>query len=376
MDYQQAALDAVYLAACAVNGRRPDRAKIEGMDLDLVYNFASAHTITAIVAYALESAGFIDNRSSNALAETIRKTVLYEAAWSKIRSGLEDSGISFMPLKGAVLKDLYPKYGMREFCDYDIWFDASRAEDVKALMEKAGFVTARFGESNNDRYLIGHLVKFEMHRTLFRPIQHEKIYEYYRNLLPRLQGDGAEKHFSPEDSYIYMIAHEFKHYSGSGTGLRSLLDTYLFLSKNHLDMKYVEEEVKELGIEDFEVSNRGLALHLFGGEPMMVRNRKMLDYILSSGTYGTRTHHIQNSINRENTSKAKYALRRFLVPMRKKNKDYRSYAAGYPFFYRYKIFLPLLPFVRFFSALRNGRLQNEVKAIKSAEINKGEADQA
>ena len=33
-----------------------------------------------------------------------------------------------------------------------------------------------------------------------------------------------------------MIVHEYKHYSGGGTGLRSLLDTYVYLRKVPLDM--------------------------------------------------------------------------------------------------------------------------------------------
>lgn len=46
---------------------------------------------------------------------------------------------------------------------------------------------------------------------------------------------------------IYMIAHEYKHFSKGGTGLRSLLDTYVFLRHcdETLDKEYVESELKK-----------------------------------------------------------------------------------------------------------------------------------
>ena len=40
-------------------------------------------------------------------------------------------------------------------------------------------------------------------------------------------GNNYGYHFSPEDFYMYMTAHEYKHYSSEGTLLRSLFDIFL-----------------------------------------------------------------------------------------------------------------------------------------------------
>ena len=40
---------------------------------------------------------------------------------------------------------------MREFADHDILIDASRAEDVRAVMEGLGFTAGHFGTGNHDR---------------------------------------------------------------------------------------------------------------------------------------------------------------------------------------------------------------------------------
>jgi hypothetical protein len=56
------------------------------------------------------------------------------------------------------------------------------------------------------------------------------------------------------------------------------------------------------------------------------------------------------------------------VPFSKKNTSYAAYAGQYPFFYKHKILLPLLPFYRTIRAMKAGRFQSEAKAIKNAKV--------
>ena len=74
------ALDAVMrLCACAVNGEIPDADWIRGMDLDLLYKAAKQHLLTAVVGYALESAGIHDHAFLQAKAKAMRKLGLMDA---------------------------------------------------------------------------------------------------------------------------------------------------------------------------------------------------------------------------------------------------------------------------------------------------------
>ena len=179
-------------------------------------------------------------------------------------------------------------------------------------------------------------------------------------------GDGYEKHFSPEDFYLYVTAHEYKHYTGGGTGLRSVLDTYVYLQKKKLDMDYVTAEAEELGMAEFEASNRSLAQHLFSGGELSQADKEMLEYILSSGVYGTMAHRVENKIRENGGGKIRYALNRFFVPISKRNKNYAVMAGYYPFFYNHKILLPILPFYRTFRAMKSGKFKAEARAIKNA----------
>ena len=125
-------------------------------------------------------------------------------------------------------------------------------------------------------------------------------------------------------------------------------------------------EAKKLGMVEFEAKNRSLAQHLFSGETLTEDDREMLEYILSSGVYGTLDHRVENKMRRKGLGKLRYALDRFLVPVSRKNKSYIGYANTYPLFYRHRILLPLLPFYRVIRGLKNGKLNAEVKALKNA----------
>ena len=344
----------IYLAACAVDGKKPDAARVAEMDLQALYQAADRHLLTGVTAMALESAGVRDEAFNQAKGKAIRKVAALEVERAAVLAGLEEAGIWYLPLKGTVLKDLYPALGMRQMADIDILYDAARTKEVRSIMEGLGFLAEPFGRGRHDHYYKQPVCNFELHRALFSLAHDEKLYAYYRDPRPRMVKDEDNAfgyHFSPEDFYIYMIAHEYRHYSGGGTGLRSLLDTYVYWTRlgETLDRSCLDRELDKLGLRDFEEQNRSLALHLFGGEALTGQEQEMLDYVTFSGTYGTMQNRVKNRMaaygGGEN-GKLRYMWDRFFVPVRQTNKNYRAYAAAYPLFYRHKLLLPLLPFYR------------------------------
>ena len=308
----QAEQDVICLVGCAVRGETPDPERLA--DLDAVYTVASRHMLTAAVAIALERAGLKDARSSRAIAASLRKRLLFEQEMGRVKAELEAAGIWYMPLKGAVLQSFYPVSEMREFSDYDILIDAERAADVKAVMEGLGFTTKSYNRSCHDVYLKPPFFNFQMHISLFNKEYDGATYQYFRDVGNRLTGAGCEKHFTPEDFYLYMLAHEYKHYSTGGTGLRSLLDTYVYLSRVTPDWAYVAAEAEKLGLSDFEKANRSLALQLFGGGELTEADRAMLDYVLRSGAYGNWKHAVENQLAKMNHSRKKYFLSQLAPP--------------------------------------------------------------
>jgi hypothetical protein len=212
---------------------------------------------------------------------------------------------------------MYPSYGMREMADNDVLYDASRAADVRRIMESMGFVAAHLGGDTDDAYHKEPVCNFEMHWRLFGDTHEPRFREYYRDVERLLVPDGdgtACRHFRDEDFYVYMVVHEYKHYHLNGTGARSLLDAYVFLRErgDALDWAYVMGELEGLGVADFERRNRGLAMRLFGGGELGPEDEEMLSYVLGSGAFGTMEQGIENAVRR--SGRAGYLLGRAFPP--------------------------------------------------------------
>ena len=345
-EYRAATDELIALCSWAVNGSAPDKAQTAGFALDNLYAAARRQLLTGVAAYGLEAAGRIDPAFAQAKAKAIRKTVLQDAERTAVLNRLEEAGIWYMPLKGAVLKDYYPKLGMRQMCDNDILFDSSRAEDVRAIMESLGFQTKEFGVKYRDCYQKEPVCYFEMHRALFTPYAGASVFEYYRDVKARLIKDGGNAfgyHFSNEDFYLYMTAHEYKHFSYSGVGLRSLLDAYVFLKRfeGRLDEDYIAREAQKLGLAEFERQNRGLALRLFQGEALSDGDRAMLDYLSSSGVFGTKEQLAQNLVRKH--GRATYLFKK-LFP------SCKAMCTLYPVLNKLPVLLPLFWLLRILTA--------------------------
>ena len=304
-EYRSTMDEVAWLAGCAVRRQIPDAQRIAAVDLTRLYEAAEKHMLAAAVGMALESAGVSDANFVRAVALAQRKALLLDADRTAVREKLEEAGIWNMPLKGSVLKDLYPRFGMREMADVDILFDADRAEDVRRIMEDLSFRTDSFGCFHDDAYTRLPVSHFEMHRMLFSEAAESEMHVYYADVRDRLVPDEGGRfgfHFTDEDFYLYLIAHEYKHYTGGGTGLRSLLDTYVFLRAKTFDADYVAREAEKLGIAGFERQNRELALRLFDGEALSQEERERLDYMISSGTFGT----AENAAGRQIAEKGRW----------------------------------------------------------------------
>lgn len=372
-DYKQHAYYIIYLIRCVLHDQIPKKEKLDKIDLSKLYEVAEKHSLTAITAYALESAGVVDERFTQAKAKAIRKNALFDIERQHILNEFEIAGIWYMPLKGIVMQEFYPRYGMRQMADNDILIDPSRTNDVKYIMESLGFVSDHFGGSNHDVYKKPPVCNFEMHNELFLPNYGEKIYEYYTDIKKRLIKNNDSNygfHLSNEDLYIYITAHEYKHFYQGGTGLRNLVDRYVLLRRfaDDLNMAYIEAELSKMHIKEYECNAQELSLKLFNGIKLSQEEKNLLDYYIFSGTYGNTENLIENRLKKSGggfKAKIKYFADRFFVPISKKNPMYKAYKVKYPVFFNNKLLLPFLPFYRLYHSLKTSRrrILTEIKTL-------------
>ena len=268
-EYKKIAEVVIYLAGCAVNSQVPDKGKFSGVNLEDMHKFAEFHKISALICMALESAGVKSDLFLQSKGLSFNKTARLEIDALEVFNKLEQAKIWYMPLKGYIMKNYYPAFGMREMTDIDVLFDASQARELREIMQDLGFETKNFNSGPHDVYQKKPVSNFEMHRRLFG-LCDEKFNNYYSEIKSKLllkSGSNYCYEFRKEDFYIYITAHEFKHYSSGGTGLRSLIDIYLFMKKfaDELDYNYIAGELEKLGLTEFEANNKSLAMNLFGG---------------------------------------------------------------------------------------------------------------
>ena len=322
--------DLIYLLYCAVNGTIPDTAKVQAMDLQVLYKIAKFHTVRAAVCIALKRAGVQDKQFDQAYKKAVRKNIYLDIERSAILADFEKQGIWNMPLKGSVLKDLYPENGMREMADNDLLLNADKQEQSKEIMLSHGYTAEHYGVSNHDVYTKPPVLNFELHTTLFGSDHDETLYRYYadtKRLLRKDEDNNYGFHFSNEDFYVYMTAHEWKHYNGGGTGIRSLLDCYVYckVKGDLLDWEYITAQCKQLEIADFEQKRRALAVKVFSSETLLELTKseqEMLMSYLTAGTYGT----IENSIEKKLKQQSK---KRYILSNMFPNLDYMKRSVGF-----------------------------------------------
>ena len=165
-----------------------------------------------------------------------------------------------------------------------------------------------------------------------------------------------------------MKVHEHKHYSAGGTGLRSLLDCFVYVRSkgDGLDWNYISGELDTLGIGEFEQKSRSLAMKIFSSPELPKLSddeRDMLEYYLLSGTYGTGKNHVENSMKK--FSEKTGSNSRFRYIMRRIFPELEAYKEHYPFFYKYRILLPVGWMYRLFKGLIvNGKnILGELKIV-------------
>lgn len=370
----------IYLISCHLNGKVADRELLSHVSINDIYSAAVRHSLDALVTTALEAAGFSSPKAAEKKLLAIRKNMLFDSARAEILSRLEEKGIKYMPLKGVIMKELYPSVGLRQMSDNDILFDAAYRADVRDIMTDLGYYVKLYEFSNQDVYMKDPVLNFEMHVALFTD-DHSKTFEdYFSVAFDRAVSDGVSKFgykMTDEDFYVFMKAHEYKHYTHNGTGLRSLVDVYVYLRSkgDSLDYDYVRAECEKLGagnyevvsIADYEAVTRDLAMHIFdpevakalveadrgnGASPISVDERNLLNTFIDSATYGTQEISLNNLLDRkkrEENISAGAAKRRFFIRLIFPDMDY--YRTKCPDIDRKKYLIPVIWLKRGFAAV-------------------------
>ena len=328
---------------------------------------AKRHSVTNLLYLACKDDPALPEELRHALESmlfsSVRQQLSQEYEAGRVFAALEKAGIRFLPMKGIVLRPCYPKPEMRISCDVDVFYDKSKRAQIAEIMAALGYEPDG-ADANHEGFKKG-VVSIEMHHNLMTHF--ETIDAYYEDIWDRLiPASDYRYQMSDEDFYIYATIHTMKHFAVGGTGIRSVLDVFVYLrAKPELDMAYIERELDSIGLLDFHKTFLSLAEAYFGGAELPPALQEVSDYILGSGTYGVFSQSVANIAASGRGGKLGFYFRRAFPA-------YRLMAEKYPSLRRFPPALPFYWLYRLFYAAfgRERQLSREVRAVNS--VNKAE----
>lgn len=333
----------IHLLSSVLKGIQPQNPP-DKLNWEYLYKLAARHGVANMVCYGInrlmcDSQPLQDSMAKfqNDRKKAVAREATQHIAVEQILKAFEEKGITCMPLKGCLLKYLYPRPDMRLMADIDIFFKTEQAEKVKEIMQEQGYTVKRQG-GNHDVYHRQPYMNIEMHHRL---IKEDSPYSNYLNKTwdrARVITDCRHTYeLSPEDFYIYLLIHLTKHYAGGGTGIRSFLDIWVYNTryKDEMDWSYIKDELNKINLREFAENILGLCEVWFGNAQSNALYEEMTGYIFSSGVYGTQKHFVISSLGIRSGKKklsGKYAhwLNLFFPPLKILKNSY-SFLTVLPF---------------------------------------------
>lgn len=329
---------------------------------------AQKHSLVHLVSDALkrtqriEDAALLSLLNSNVYSAVIRHQILDDEL-KQIASVLERHQIPYIPLKGSVLCEDYPKAWMRSRRDIDVLVSAENHQRAcDALCEELKY--SFFRENKNDRV-------FTTRNQLTVEVHHQLISDDY---IPQAMSflDSVWKKSAPvsangycfrmdSDMYVYHhIAHMAKHCLKGGCGIRPVLDLWI-ISKNR---DYMSDELrkwlKKSGLLVFAESMNELCKVWFCDEPHTKSTLAIQEFIVVGGEMGNENFcHFRRMKKRG--GKIGYFLSRIFL-------SYPELKEQYPIVEKHKILMPFCQIHRLISFLfgkKRNVMKSEVKKVNT-----------
>lgn len=209
----------------------------------------------------------------------------------KLMQLFAENNICVMPLKGMILRGMYPMPEMRWMGDADILIDSAQYPTIKTLLQTQGFTLA--GRTDHEIAWHHPYLRLELH-TLLVPERNQILFDYFGDGWHRAHRDKDNVYaMSPEDTLVFQIAHTAKHYAAGGIGIRQFLDMWIYTrAYAQLDQDYILQELAKIQLEKFYTCAMNMLQAWFGDGPWDDSVREMTRYIFASGSYGTHLNHV------------------------------------------------------------------------------------
>ena len=331
-------------------------------DIDKLLGAAKQHEVAIMVVDALLRNGIVSE--SDALYKKVKKEFSFAVSketqsdffYKKVCDGFAGNKIRYVPLKGAIIRNLYPEPWMRTSCDVDILVRESDLKKATKVLLDLGFETDGKRDFHDISFYCGTEVHFELHFSVCETLDDadvllKKVWDYTERVSEYEYRETAEFYV------FHHIAHMVYHFLEGGCGIRPFIDLWILKQKQFYD----EEKLLKLLIQSNLIKFYQYACKLMrvwmDGEEHDETTSLMGKYILAGGAFGSSG----NACLVELASKK--GKKRYLL--KKAFPSATLMCEIYPSLAKRKWLLPLYYAYRFFSKIF-GKDRKRTKQVRSS----------
>lgn len=356
------------LLSSVLNGTEPV-ALSKNIDLDALYTFESDQSVANMTYEVLKKLGYSEEKLKKFQDEykvNMLREARFELAGQQVFDALEKAKIPFIPLKGAVLKNLYPNPALRNFTDYDIFIDPNKYEKIKNIMQSLGYFYD--GDTENDMDFVKKpSLHFEMHFSLFTSAY--DFNGYFNKPFEKTYLKEGKKYFHlyrNEDFLVHVLAHLYKHFTDGGCGIKQFMDMYVLTKKLELDMDYIHNELETIGLNGFLETVIRLNAFLFDSEKPDDNLLEIADYVFNCGTFGSVKNNMALEYAQDNEdAKKHFGLYKMKYFANRWQLSFSGMKKQYPILGKLPFLLPFCYFHKLFKVVffKRGVIKSQVKDI-------------
>lgn len=335
-------------------------------NIEELITFSKAHSVENILYYATINLdlGHYTNILNNIHKKIILKETTQEMEKLSLSQTFKENKMKYMFLKGSILKYFYPSPDMRQMADLDILLDIKQRKMVKKIMKSQGYKLVMLDKDHHDVYHKLPFMNVEIHYHTINDKYNIDMYDKSEDYLYEMNN---------EDFYTYIIYHMYKHFNRAGTGIRSIIDLYLYDRKinDSINNEILNEKLNEHNLKDFKDQMLRVAFDWFGKVDIIMK--KVSNYIASSGTYGNQENYMKYNLINQN--KRIYFFRRLFPKVSSMKENFpilKKCIILLPFCYIYRLFRGLLHFNKSKNELKMLRSINNEEVNELEKIKKGE----
>ena len=328
-----------------------------------LYKLSQKHDLAHLAGYVLDKNNLlpISTVSEKFREQIIKAVFLYERLefdFSNVCAELEKSKTEFIPLKGSVLKNLYPHPWMRTSCDVDILIHQEDLFKTEQLFENnLNFVKVATSlhdvtfQTPNGNLIELHFSLIEDGRSANSAKVLKKVWEFSHPKKP----NGFHHCMNDEMFLLYHIAHIAKHFESGGCGIRPVLDLGIMLKNTQMWNDKADALLAKAELLEFANSLRRLCEVWFFGKEHNQVTLQMQEYIMNAGTFGTKS----NKLTAEQSQKGgkfRYILSRIFLP-------YDELKLQFPILNKIRLLTPFCEIWRWVRLIFGKNTVNEKKKI-------------